>query len=108
MVVVIYSSFEEVVSTTKTSEFQINLVTQIPDDELETLCLEKGNRCPQKLASESLYNSETTPLTSLQRTSRKFYILDKTSLCTPNLQNSIAKFNDIKANLMTIKLLFYE
>lgn len=83
-------------------------LTQIPDDELETLYLEKGNQCPQKLACESLYNSETTPLTSLQPTSRKFYILDKTSLCTPNLQSSIAKFNAMKANLMTIKLLFYE
>ena len=62
---------------------------QISDDDVETLYLEKGRETLQKSAPESIDNLETTPLTSLQD--------------TPNLPNSIAKFNAVEANLMAIK-----
>ena len=73
-----------------------NLYTlpQISDDVIETLYLEKGSKTLQKSVHESIDNLETTPLTSLQD--------------TPNLLNSIAKFNAIKANLMAIKSYFKE
>ena len=73
-----------------------NLYTlpQISDDVTETLYLEKGSKTLQKSVHESIDNLETTPLTSLQD--------------TPNLLNSIAKFNAIKANLMAIKSYFKE
>ena len=56
----------------------------ISDHDIETLCLEKGSKTLQKSAHESIDNLETTP----------------------NLPNSIAKFNAIKANLMAIKSYF--
>ena len=52
---------------------------QISDDDVETLYLEKGSKTLQKSAPESIDNLETTPLAFLQD--------------TPNLPNSIAKFN---------------
>ena len=67
---------------------------QIPDDDVETLYLEKGSETLQKSAHESIDNLETTPLASLQD--------------TPNLPNSIAKFNAIEANLMAIKSYFMD
>ena len=48
----------------------------------------------QKSAPESIDNLETTPLAFLQN--------------TPNLPNSIAKFNAIEANLMAIKSYFMD
>ena len=44
-------------------------VPQIPDDNVGTLYLEKGNQNPPKLTHESIDNLETTPTVSLQRTS---------------------------------------
>ena len=67
---------------------------QISDDVIETLYLEKGSKTLQKSFHESIDNLETTPLASLQD--------------TPNLPNSITKFNAIEANLMTIKSHFKE
>ena len=67
---------------------------QISDDDIETLCLEKGSEALHKSAHESIDNLETTPLTSLQD--------------TPNLPNSIAKFNAIEANSMAMKSYFKE
>ena len=67
---------------------------QISDDDIETLYLEKGSESLQKSAHESIGNLETTPLASLQD--------------TPNVPNSIAKFNAIKANLMAIKSYFMD
>ena len=52
---------------------------QISEDDVETLYLEKGSETLQKSAPESIDNLETTPLAFLQD--------------TPNLPNSIAKFN---------------
>ena len=52
------------------------------DDDAETLYLEKGSESLQKSAHESIDNLETTSLASLQG--------------TPNLLNSIAKFNASK------------
>ena len=48
----------------------------------------------QKSAHESINNLETSPLTSLQG--------------TPNLPNSIAKFNATEENLMTMKSYFMD
>ena len=48
----------------------------------------------EKPTHESIDNLETTPLASLQG--------------TPNLPNSIAKFNAIEANLMAIKSYFMD
>ena len=67
---------------------------KISDNEVETLLLEKGSETLQKSASESIYNLETTPLAFLQE--------------TPNLPNSLAKFNAIEANLMAIKSYFMD
>ena len=67
---------------------------QISDDVIETLYLEKGSEILQKSVHESIDNLETTPLASLQD--------------TPNLPNSITKFNAIEANLMAIKSYFKE
>ena len=67
-------------------------LTQISDDDVETPLLEKGSEALQKSAPESIDNLETTPLAFLQN--------------TPNLPNSIAKFNTIEANLMAIKSYF--
>ena len=67
---------------------------QISDDVVETLYLEKGSEILQKSAHESMDNLDTTPLASLQG--------------TPNLPNSIAKFNAIEANLMDIKSYFMD
>ena len=67
---------------------------QISDDDVETLYLEKGSETLQKSAPESIDNLETTPLAFLQN--------------TPNLPNSIAKFNAIEANLMAIKSSFMD
>ena len=67
---------------------------QISDDVVETLYLEKGSEILQKSAHESIDNLDTTPLTSLQG--------------TPNLPNSIGKFNAIEANLMDIKSYFMD
>ena len=67
---------------------------QISDDVIEILCLEKGSKTLQKSAHESIDNLKTTPLASLQD--------------TPNLPNSIAKFNAIEAYLMAIKSYFKE
>ena len=67
---------------------------QISDDDVETLLLEKGSETLQKSAPESIDNLETTPLAFLQN--------------TPNLPNSIAKFNAIEANLMAIKWYFMD
>ena len=67
-----------------------NLFTspRISDDDVETLYLEKRSETLQKSAPESIDNLEITPLASLQD--------------TPNLSNSVAKFNAIEANLMAI------
>ena len=62
---------------------------QISDDNIETLYLEKGSETFQKSAHESIDKLEFTLLVFLQS--------------TPNLPNSIAKFNAIEANLMAIK-----
>ena len=67
---------------------------QFSDDVIETLYLEKGSKILQKSVHGSIDNLETTPLASLQD--------------TPNLPNSIAKFNAIEANLMGIKSYFKE
>ena len=71
-----------------------SVLPQISDDVVETLYLEKGSEILQKSADESIVNLETTPLASLQG--------------TPNLPNSIAKFNAVKANLMDIKSYFID
>ena len=60
----------------------------------ETLHLGKGSETLQKSAPELINNLETTPLAFLQN--------------TPNLPNSIAKFNAIEANLMAIKSYFMD
>ena len=70
------------------------ILSQISDDDVETLHLEKGSETLQKSAHESIDNLETTPLASLQG--------------TPNLPNSIAKFNAIEVNLMAIKSYFMD
>ena len=62
---------------------------QISEVDVETLYLEKGIKTLQKPAHESIGNLETTPLASLQG--------------TPNLPNSIAKFNLMEPNLMAVK-----
>ena len=67
---------------------------QISDDDVETLLLQKGSETLQKSAPESIDNLETTPSPFLQN--------------TPNLPNSIAKFNAIEANLMAIKSYFMD
>ena len=67
---------------------------QISDDDVETFYLEKGSKNLQKSGPESIDSLETTPLASLQD--------------TPNLPNSIAKFNAIEANLMAIKSYFMD
>ena len=67
---------------------------QILDGDIETLSIEKGSETLQKSDHESIDNLETTPLASLQD--------------TPNLPNSIAKFNAIEANVMAIKSYFKE
>ena len=67
---------------------------QISDDDVETLYLEKGSKTLQKSTPESIENLETTPLAFLQD--------------TPNLSNSIAKFDAIEANLMVIKSPFMD
>ena len=67
---------------------------QISDDDVETLLLEKESKTLQKSAPESTDNLETTPLAFLQN--------------TPNLPNSIAKFNAIEANSMAIKSYFMD
>ena len=70
------------------------ILPQISYDVVETLYLEKGSKILQKSTHESIDNLETTPLASLQG--------------TPNLPNSIAKFNAIEANLMAIKSSFMD
>ena len=70
------------------------ILPQISYDVVETLYLEKGSKILQKSTHESIDNLETTPLASLQG--------------TPNLPNSIAKFNAIEANLMAIKSYFMD
>ena len=67
---------------------------QISDDDVETLHLEKASETLQKSAPESIDSLETTPLAFLEN--------------TPNLPNSIAKFNAIEANLMSIKSYFMD
>ena len=69
-------------------------LSQIPDNDVETIYLEKGSQSPQKSAHESIDNLEDTPLAFLQR--------------TPNLPNFIAKFNAIEANSMAIKSYFMD
>ena len=67
---------------------------QISDDDAETLYLEKVSETLRKSAPESIDNLEITPLAFLQD--------------TPNLPNSIAKFNVMEANLMAIKSSFMD
>ena len=67
---------------------------QISDDDVKTLLLEKGSKTLQKSAPESIDNLESTPLAFLQN--------------TPNLPNSIGKFNAIEANLMATKPYFMD
>ena len=67
---------------------------QTSDDDVEALLLQKGSETLQKSAPESIDNLETTPSPFLQN--------------TPNLPNSIAKFNAIEANLMAIKSYFMD
>ena len=67
--------------------------SQISDDDVETLYLEKASETLQKSAHKSIDNLGTTPLALLQG--------------TPNLPNSIAKFNAIEANLMAIKRILW-
>ena len=67
---------------------------QISDDDVETSRLEKGSGTLQKSAPESIDNLETAPLAFLQN--------------TPNLPNSITKFNAIEANLMALKSYFMD